>query len=166
MNSNNQIYVISDSHFGHENMVNWSLREKGFEEKIWKGLHALPSNTILIHLGDLTMSSDYEVSQQMITIPYKKWLIRGNHDKHSISWYINNGWDCVCDEMIIDMFGNRILLSHIPQPKREGVTRNIHGHLHGGRSHGRPDFYDETYHFEICPEVVGYLPVKLGSIEL
>lgn len=74
-----------------------------------------------------------------------------------------DGWDVACDEMVIEMFGHKIFLSHIPLPKREGITKNIHGHLHGGKSKDRPDFYDESYHFEVCPEVIGYLPAKLGN---
>ncbi len=61
------------------------------------------------------------------------------------------------------MFGNKILLSHEPKIKREGITKNIHGHLHGGKSRGRPDFYNDSYHVEVTPEVIGYSPAKLGN---
>lgn len=159
----NKIYVISDSHFEHKNMVKWALRPDGFSEKIWAGLDTLPDDAILIHLGDITMGMDKEVHERLSRYKFKKWLVRGNHDNNSITWYVRNGWDSVCDEMVLDMFGHRILLSHTPLPKREGISKNIHGHLHGGKSRTRPDFYDETYHFEVCPEVIGYLPAKLGS---
>lgn len=159
-----KIYLISDSHFSHSKMETWSLRPADFEAKIWNGLHTIPHDGILIHLGDVSMGSDWLVSKNFSTYPFKKWLVRGNHDNHSINWYVDNGWDAVCDEMVIEMFGHKILLSHEPKSKRDGITKNIHGHLHGGKSRGRPEFYDEEYHFEICPEVVGYLPVKLGNI--
>lgn len=161
---NKEIYLITDTHFGHSKMEEWSLRPSDFNEKLWKVLESIPENSILIHLGDITIGSDATVHMKLPTLPYKKWLIRGNHDNHSIAWYTDNGWDCVCDEMVIDMYGHKILLSHEPKPKREGITKNVHGHLHGGKSRSRPDFYDEEYNIEICPEVVGYNLVKLGNV--
>jgi calcineurin-like phosphoesterase family protein len=160
----NKIYIISDSHFGHSKMEEWSLRPADFNERIWKGIEALPADAILIHLGDVTMGADHETAHRLVKLPFKKWLVRGNHDNHSITWYVANGWDAVCDEMVLNIFGSRILLSHMPLPKREGILKNVHGHLHGGKSRERPDFYDEAYHVEVCPEVVGYQPVKLGNV--
>lgn len=158
------IFIISDSHFGHDKMVKWSLRPDNFEEKIWKGLEALPENCVLIHCGDLTMGSDAMTHMKLSGYKFRKWLIRGNHDNHPISWYLRNGWDFCGDELVINIYGHRVLFSHMPLPKRGGITKNIHGHLHGGKStHGVPDFYDETYHFEVTPEVVGYHPVQLSQ---
>ncbi len=144
-------------------MIKWSLRPENFNDQIWNGLSRLPEDCILIHLGDVSMGSDALTHMRLQNLSFKKWLVRGNHDHHSISWYIKNGWDFVADEVVIDMFGGRFLFTHIPQPKREGITKNFHGHLHGGKSRGFPDFYDEKYHIEITPEVVGYNPVKLGT---
>jgi len=161
-NKGRQIYTIADTHFGHKNMTEWALRPENFNEKLWKGFDNISDNDILIHCGDLTMCADKVVSDRLRAYKFKKWLIRGNHDKHSISWYLDNGWDFVADELVVDMFGHKILFTHIPQPKREGITKNIHGHLHGGKSRGRPEFYDETYHQEVTPEVIGYAPARLG----
>lgn len=156
-------YLTSDSHFGHENMVNWSLRPVDFNERLWKMFDQIPEDSILIHCGDITMGSDATTHMKLQTYKFKKWLVRGNHDKHSISWYVKNGWDFVADEIVIDMFGNKFLFTHVPQPKREGISKNIHGHLHGGKSRGFPDFYDESYHVEVTPEAVGYNLVKLSQ---
>lgn len=163
MSKNNKIFVISDSHFGHRKMTEWSLRPEDYNERIWKGLDSLPEDSILIHLGDITMGMDKLVHDKLQGYKFKKWLVRGNHDNNSVTWYVSHGWDSVCDEMVLEMFGHKILLSHMPMPKREGITKNIHGHLHGGRSRMRPPFYDESYHFEVCPEVIGYYPAKLGN---
>lgn len=157
------IFIISDSHFGHHNMVEWALRPEDFNEKIWKGLKTIPEDAVLIHCGDVTMGADKNTHDRLKEFKFKKWLIRGNHDKHSITWYLRNGWDFVGDELVLDIFGKKILFTHLPLPKREGISKNIHGHLHGSKSHPRPDFYDETYHFEVCPEVIGYQPAKLND---
>ena len=157
----NNIYVISDSHFGHSKMEKWSLRPDDFEEKIWKGLDTIPDDGLLIHCGDITLGQDATVHNKLREYKFKKWLIRGNHDIHSITWYLRNGWDFIGDEIVLDVFGGKILFSHCPLPVREGFIKNIHGHLHGSKSHERPDFYKENYHIEVTPEVVGYQPVKL-----
>ena len=157
------IYIVSDTHFGHENMVKWSLRPEDYDEKLWAGFDKIPEDGILLHLGDITMGYDATTHIHLAKYKFKKWLVRGNHDKHSISWYVKNGWDFVADEIVIEMFGGRFLFTHVPQPKREGITKNIHGHLHGGKSRGFPDFYDESYHVEVTPEVIGYNPIKLGQ---
>jgi calcineurin-like phosphoesterase family protein len=155
------IYCISDSHFGHDNMVKWALRPKDFNERIWKGLQSLPDDCILIHLGDISMGSEALAHMKLQEFKFKKWLVRGNHDNRTITWYINNGWDFVADQIMIKTHGKNIILSHHPLPKVEGIHMNIHGHLHGSKSHPRPDFYDEDYHKEITPEVIGYNPAKL-----
>lgn len=157
------IYVYSDTHFGHDNMVVWALRPVDFNEKIWKMLDQIPKDSLFIHCGDFSMGSDALSHMRFQQYLFKKMLVRGNHDNHSISWYLKSGWDMVVDEAVIKMFGGTFLFSHYPLPKREGITKNIHGHLHGSRSHPKPDFYDEDYHVEVTPEVVGYNLVKLSS---
>lgn len=157
------IYLVSDTHFGHENMVNWSLRPADFNEKIWKIFDQIPADSILIHCGDITIGADATTHIRLQSYPFKKWLVRGNHDNHSISWYVKNGWDFVADEIVIKMFGSNFLFTHEPMPKREGVDKNVHGHLHGGQSRGFPAFYDTEYHIEVTPEAVGYNLVKLSQ---
>lgn len=157
------IYIVSDTHFGHMNMIEWALRPVHFNELLWKMFDQIPADSILIHCGDVTLGGDYATHTKLQTYPFKKWLVRGNHDNHSISWYVKNGWDFVADEIVIKMFGNAFLFSHMPLPKREGISKNIHGHLHGGKSHGLPDFYEEGYHIEVTPEVIGYSPLKLSQ---
>lgn len=158
-----EIYVISDTHFGHTKLQDADLRPKDNDEKLWRGFDSLPDDCILIHLGDLTIGHDASTHMKLAKYKFKKWLILGNHDNHSISYYVKNGWDFVGHEVIINMFGNTILFSHYPLSKREGITKNIHGHLHGGKSRGLPDFYDPEYHVEVTPEVIGYSPAKLGK---
>jgi calcineurin-like phosphoesterase family protein len=159
----NKIYTISDTHFGHSKMEEWALRPHDFNEKLWNGFNQLPEDAILIHCGDVTLGADATTHIRLQQYKFKKWLILGNHDHHSISWYVKNGWDFVGSEVVLKIFGENVLFTHEPQPRREYITKNIHGHLHGGKSHGFPDFYDATYHIEVCPEVIGYFPAKVGS---
>lgn len=123
-------WITTDTHFDHTMLTDNNLRPLGFEEKILKGLRSVvKDDDILIHLGDVSFGNDAEWNEKIKGIPGKKWLIKGNHDKHSSSWYISHGWDFVADTIVFDQFGYNILISHIPQPG-DYFDINIHGHFH------------------------------------
>jgi calcineurin-like phosphoesterase family protein len=77
----------------------------------------------------------------MPTLPGKKVLVRGNHDRqNSNSWWMEHGFDFSCDGM---KFRN-CWLTHEPSTSlADGCELNIHGHLHniwhGFHSTNRPD---------------------------
>jgi calcineurin-like phosphoesterase family protein len=132
-------YVITDTHFGHEKMVEYCGRPSNFGMRIRNGiLSTLGNNDILIHLGDICIGQDeYFHDYLMSSVPFNSnslWLIRGNHDKKSNTWYLNHGWDFVGNGMSLHIFGERILLSHTPQPIGQH-TVNVHGHFHNSDHH-------------------------------
>ncbi len=92
-----QIWLTTDTHFGHSKIIQWG-RPNNFEDKI---LTALQQQTehgdILIHLGDFCIGKDlFWHNQYIANLPGRKhWLLLGNHDKKSTSWYIAHGWDWV-----------------------------------------------------------------------
>lgn len=157
-----KIYAVSDTHFGHKKLTEWEQRPADFEERLFKGLRTIPDDAVLIHCGDLALGGDVIASEFFRSMKFKKWLIRGNHDNHSTNWYLNHGWDSVFDEAVLVLEKKRVLFSHPPLPKRIDIDFNVHGHMHGGKR-GYPDFYDKEYHKEVCPEVIGYLPAKIGN---
>ncbi len=67
------IYVISDTHFGHDKMVEWSLRPNDYNERLWDSLDKLPSDCILIHCGDITIGYDATTHIKLQKYPFKKW---------------------------------------------------------------------------------------------
>ena len=121
-------YIITDTHFNHKNIIDYCNRPQNFEEIIWKGLEGLPSDCLLIHLGDVCFGKDKEIHERIKALPYKKILIKGNHDKQSNSWYLENGWNFVCEELSDHYFGKYITFSHMPIAGIQNL--NIHGHFH------------------------------------
>jgi len=77
------IYIISDTHFNHKNMIEYCGRPENFEDLIWENLKKIPSDAQLFHLGDICLGKDIEVHQRLSTYPFNKTLISGNHDKKS-----------------------------------------------------------------------------------
>lgn len=157
-----KIYLITDTHFEHTKLIDYG-RHPNFNEMIWKGLENLPDDCVLIHLGDFCMGNEKKVHARFAKFPFKKILIRGNHDHNSDAWYIEHGWDFVCKNFTNDYFGHKLTFSHIPI---EGIKHwNIHGHFHDS-DHRRFDpaiasHHDEKYHKLLAIEYTNYQPVEL-----
>ena len=135
-------WVISDTHFGHNRLVEMNHRPDKFEIQIIDNLSIIGENDIIYHLGDVSFyNHDHWHSLFMCKCKArKKILILGNHDKKSISWYYDRGWDCVCHELMIRMFGYSILMTHKPLLENELYNHsvnviNVHGHIHNTNHH-------------------------------
>ena len=136
-------WIISDTHFGHKNIEKYCNRQLNFEDKILASLEKdIKENDVLIHLGDFCFGKDTEWHQKFFekTKCLKYWLVIGNHDKNTISWYLTHGWDFVGHEIILYMYGKIILFSH--RANMEGrFDINIHGHYHNNSSQPIDDKY-------------------------
>lgn len=123
-------WLISDTHFGHDKL--WQLfgRPKGFEEFILSNLHKIVQpDDVLIHLGDICKGDDAEWHERLGRLPFTRWLVRGNHDGKTVSWYLDHGWEFVGETFTLHIGGKEILFSHIPRHDT-GYDLNIHGHFH------------------------------------
>ncbi len=151
-------WLISDTHFNHSKL----------QLNIWNGLMGIPAGDTLIHLGDICIGDDTDIHIAIAAYPFKKILVRGNHDKQSVNWYTEHGWDFVCDQIGLQFHGVDILLSHRPMPPDTWRWRyNIHGHTHGNmhRAEEYSAWYDaKNFHIDISPEIVGYAPIRLDTL--
>ncbi len=167
------IWITTDTHFHHQNLIDGGCRPKGYEEKIYKYLKEyIKPDDILIHLGDFCWTND-DLEHQLFTstiICKKKWFILGNHDGKGISWYLSRGWDFCGHKIELDIYGRKILFSHIPQPPSRNWDLNIHGHFHDYSEERIKEFEPEIYryldhrHYLISLEKINYQPVKLETI--
>lgn len=173
-------WLISDTHFAHKKLEAWGGREGDWQERLLKGIASIPNEDVLVHLGDICIGSDEEVHKMLFgpvmprmlssfpgVMGFKKAiLVRGNHDNKSANWYMEHGWDFVCDQIGLEFHGVDLLLSHRPMPPDTWWRYNIHGHTHGNlhRAEEYAAFYDPTFHIDISPEVVGYLPLRLDTL--
>src|SRR3990167_80141 len=124
-------WLISDTHFNHIKLQEWSGRSGDWQEQLWQGLKAIPATDILIHLGDICIGNDTEIHEQIKSLPCRKILVIGNHDHKSYNWYLEHGWDFVCDGLELIYSGYYLWLSHRPRPPIFHYNFNIHGHTHG-----------------------------------
>lgn len=130
-------WILPDPHFGHDKLIEVAGRPEDFESKI---LHAISfcvkANDVLICNGDLCFGYDKGWHEAIIRRSggCKRWLIRGNHDHQTDTWYLNHGWDFVGESATINRYGFKILITHKPQQWYPGLFDiNVHGHLHGDK---------------------------------
>lgn len=123
-------WLTTDTHFGHAKMLEYCNRPEGFEKLILNHLSKnIQPHDVLIHLGDICMRNDEYWHAELLKIHGKKWLVKGNHDKKSSAWYLEQGWDMVCNSFTLNFHGETVLFSHQPTIEN-GFTINIHGHFH------------------------------------
>lgn len=154
----NNVYLISDTHFGHNKMVEYCGRPENHSELLMENLLAIPSTAVLIHLGDLCFGQQAMYNSFIQVLPYKKILVKGNHDTKSITHYMNHGWDFCCNKFQWNIGPTSFVFTHEPI-KIEGNEINIHGHLHNNLS-------DEEHiltprHLLFACENTNYKPVLL-----
>jgi calcineurin-like phosphoesterase family protein len=153
---NAQIYVISDLHFGHENMAvhrGFSSAEQQDEHIIQRWNSIIKKHDTVWILGDITMEKGNYKNLALLK-GYKK-VVLGNHDlpQHipEMLKYVN----CVCG-VYMKMKG--LILSHFPVHPSELRGRiNIHGHNH------YVDVPDERY-INVSAEMLDYTPVLISDL--
>ena len=173
------IFFISDTHFGHANMLKFTnydgsrLRPFDSVEELdelmiqnWNEM-VKPTDKIY-HLGDVVYRCKNR-DQIMSRLNGEKVLIKGNHDRDQLSWYMKYFKD-VRGTCHID--GNYIL-SHFPiHPDSKGrFVRGLHGHIHAQTVmktllvHGGFSREPDSWYRNCCVEVNNYSPVPFELIK-
>lgn len=135
------VYVISDNHFLHSNIIGFCNRPFTNEDEMNNKMQTLWNATvrpqdIVINLGDYVWTKGCsELIKTMIqSLNGRKILVRGNHDKKGNLWYLANGIDFICDRFVWDYNGKRILFLHNPNHiTGDDLSRYdfiLHGHCH------------------------------------
>lgn len=162
-----QYLITSDTHLGHHKIIEYG-RPMNYMERIYKWFGILKSDDVLIHLWDFCIGRDAHWHEEFKAVDCKKILVRGNHDHKSITWYMNNGWDFVCDGFNLRYGSKNILFTHKPKCKSESFDLNIHGHFHTMERPERiAEFkceYDTNYHKLISLEKNNYQLTNLQSL--
>ncbi len=158
------IFLTTDTHFGHkERMMEWCGRPENYQERLLAGFGFMTDSDTLIHLGDVCIGEDRLWNKEIKThCAAKMILVRGNHDKKSSNWYLNHGWDFVCQSFQGKYFGIDILFTHRPRPWDGFFYVNIHGHLHN-LTHRKEERTNKLNWLHSLEEV-GYGPIKLATV--
>lgn len=157
-------YIISDTHFNHDAIIGYCNRPINHQELLITSMNQISVNDLLIHLGDICIGDDQGIHEEIIkTLPCRKVLVMGNHDSKSWSWYMEHGWDFVCDSFKLKYAGKNICFSHKPQPWDGDWEVNVHGHLHN-LGHRDKEFRELKKWYRLyAPEFMNYSPIELGK---
>lgn len=150
-------FVIADTHFGHQRIIDYCNRPFRSVEDMDKALiknwnECVSNQDIVIHLGDLFLGSREACAALINKLNGRKLLIRGNHDNWSDNFYREIGFEYVSKFPIL--YENFFLMSHAPLQLSETTPYfNFYGHIHN----------DEKYHDTattkcVSVERIGYRP--------
>ena len=154
----NKTWLISDTHWGHDNIIKYEDRPKDHDVIMLKNwVSMIEWNDTVIHLGDLFFGKGIQYLPQLTG---NILLVRGNHDTKSNSWYRDNGITMVLDAFTLKTHGNEFVFTHAPLPNMCGFDYNIHGHLHRN-THRAFDSSEQHLLFSIEQE--DYKPVELNK---
>jgi calcineurin-like phosphoesterase family protein len=161
-------WVVSDPHLNHANVLKF-LREDGsrlrdfssldeMNETIISGCRDVKPNDRFYILGDVIFGPTAEYSGILRRLPGKKKLIIGNHDRIKGTPLIDF-FESV--ELWHSFEAKKLIMTHLPLEERffrDGLTRNVHGHLHD-------KVIDSPIHANVCVENTDYRPVNMDEID-
>ena len=162
-------YIISDLHLNHKNLClqEYNNRPLGYEQKIINNLYStLTKDDTLVCLGDVYWYECEVYIEQIKALPCYKILIRGNHDRESNNWYLNNGFDFVCEGLSIKYAKLNIYFSHKPRYDLErAFDIIIHGHLHDNNHRDKDNQYcKHPKNFLVAVEYLKYTCINLDKL--
>lgn len=131
-------FVYSDPHFYSERIIHFGKRPFENAAEMNTALivnynSVVGKNDICYWLVDVMFGATKERVRNILSHMHgRKHLILGNHDRcHSVSWWLDAGFDRVFDQPVYnaELF---IILSHEPLPEFGNILPiiNYHGHLH------------------------------------
>lgn len=162
------IYVTTDWHIGHKNIIKYCNRPENHEEMLWDNFSVLDSSDILISLGDMFWGDKKQDLIRFASFPFRKILVIGNHESHDCVWYFQY-YDFCATQFSFSYNGNKLVFSHSPVKINDGEI-NIHGHIHNITEKKLNDFLAKSHtnitdsHIRLAIEDVHYKPVSLDKV--
>ena len=164
------IYVTGCQHFNHANIIKYTGRPFSDVAEMNEALterwnEVVTDADLVIHLGDFDLGPAAQAKKVLAALRGRKFLVRGNHDRRSASWYRGHGFDQVMNARLYVAVPMKTrtavaLLTHRPANKDEyldDLTVNVHAHIHEKES-GLPR------RVNVSVERTDYRPVKLGGL--
>lgn len=160
-----RVFITSDTHFFHTNIIQYCNRPWATVEEMNEGLierwnSVVGKEDTVIHLGDFGFGGKTRIKGIFDRLNGKIDLIMGNHDNFRVRDYYKMGFHRVYDKPIL--YKDFFLLSHEPVGwvKDGGVYANIYGHVHD-----LPHFKNFTQNtFCACVERTDYKPILFEDI--
>lgn len=150
-------YIITDTHLKLNELFGpfkkWFKTVKDYNDAFIKNWNSVVTDDdIIVHLGDV---GDRDAIEEILPkLNGRKWLVLGNHDKLSKSFY-EKYFEQVFPKKV--SISKRIVLSHLPT-KVDDDEINLHGHTH-------EIVLKSKNHINMCQEIQGFKPVSIKRFE-
>jgi calcineurin-like phosphoesterase family protein len=174
-------WVVSDTHFGHDNIVGFCHRPEDHEQVIlaeWR--KEVPDHATVLHLGDLCYRGNARfkniIARELTGA--RKLLIQGNHDRQRKSFYRQSGFLLVRPfaitvnenlQVVPPYLGQVVSFSHYVWSDSEeglpiGSKIRVHGHIHNNGYTRGPYTPFLRNHINMSVEQTKYKPVNLKRL--
>lgn len=152
------VWVTSDTHFGHANIIKYAGRPFDSVEDMNEALvenwnSVVKQGDKVYHLGDVTMNS--KSLDILSRLNGRKVLIKGNHDIQKLKFYTPHFYDIRGSHELAGF-----IMTHIPVALEQSARYpdgNIHGHLH-------EKTMDNPWYVNVCVEQTNYTPISFDLI--
>ncbi len=155
------IWVWSDQHFGHQNIIKYSNRPfrdkfEMNEQLIANHNEVVGDQDYVIYVGDIAMLNDTAANEILHRLNGYKILIVGNHDlqKKKLKNLHVDEVHLVYD---IEVAGATMVFTHFPITNLPKPIVNVHGHTHNNEE-------QSIQHINVCVEHTEYKPVSFDNI--
>lgn len=163
----NNVWIWSDIHFGHTNVIKYSDRPfhdaiHMDETLIANHNNKVQPNDIVIWVGDVSFRGAEQTKQIVRRLNGYKILIVGNHDIEKKKRIKPMAFDEVhiCYNLTLDDMP--IAFTHYPMDNLPPTWLNCHGHVH--KNGHRVDDVKSTRHVNVNCEFWDYNPITLGQL--
>lgn len=162
------IWIISDTHFNHTNIIQYCGRPFANAELMDEVLvdnwnDTVKDQDIVYHLGDVYFGEDGR--DTLSKLKGRKRLILGNHDDGKDK-FLHKTFQKIMMWRMFPEFG--VLLTHVPvhesalyrgpeDDRMAKMLRNIHGHIHQNPS-------PTMNHRNVSVEQINYRPINIEEL--
>lgn len=158
-------FVISDTHFNHENIIKYCNRPFSSVTEMNEALiknwnDTVAMNDVVIHLGDFGLRCNLDgIIDLRRRLKGSIVFIPGNHDKLTIETYMQV-FNFVCDSLVLE----NMLFTHKPFEHFSftDYALNVHGHIHNNIKSAYS--LDPEMYVNVSCEVLNYRPIHLDEL--
>ena len=161
------VWIWSDIHFGHTNVIRYSDRPykdaMHMDESLIASFNSkVKPDDISIWVGDVSFSGEQRTKQIVHRLNGYKILIVGNHDIEKKRRIKPMSFDEVhlCYNLTLDNMP--LAFTHYPMDNLPPHWFNIHGHVH--KNGHRIDEIKTTAHYNVNCEFLDYTPINLETL--
>ena len=160
-----KVFAIADHHFFHKNIIEYSYPYRPFDTleemhdySIQQWNNVVSNEDLVIYCGDFGFGNKEILTEILSKLNGQKILIKGNHDNHSNSFFLDCGFRSVHKKLCC---GN-VLFTHKPYTKALHGRLNIHGHIHNNSS----QYDNSSDYWNVSVEMHNFEPVELTEFKL